>query len=84
MAKKDELEQLTQPTRRYLTAAVAAGVMGLNAQMITWGRTGVSDMLLTGCIASALLCFFLGYSDNEKLTHENPSYLISGTWLVMC
>ncbi|ABA20658.1 Glycosyl transferase, family 39 [Trichormus variabilis ATCC 29413] len=66
ITKKDELEQVTLPTRRYLTAGVAAGVMALNAQMIVWGRTGVSDMLLTGCIASALLCFFLGYAAMES------------------
>ncbi|MBD2343496.1 ArnT family glycosyltransferase [Anabaena subtropica] len=82
LAKKDELEQVTQPTRRYLTAGVAAGLMGLNAQMIVWGRTGVSDMLLTGCIASALLCFFLGYSDTAKLT--NPNSKLPNKWYLAC
>ena len=70
LAKKDESEQVTLPTRRYLTAAVAAGVMALNAQMIVWGRTGVSDMLLTGCMASALLCFFLGYAATGQEAEE--------------
>ncbi|MEL6166415.1 MAG: glycosyltransferase family 39 protein, partial [Cyanobacteria bacterium J06628_3] len=37
-------------------------VIALNPEMIAWGRIGVSDMLLTGCMASALLCFFHGYS----------------------
>ncbi|MBK1986728.1 glycosyltransferase family 39 protein [Sphaerospermopsis aphanizomenoides BCCUSP55] len=64
-AKKDELEQTANPTRRYLTAAVASALMALNPEMIVWGRVGVSDMLLTGCIASALLCFFLGYAQNS-------------------
>ncbi len=62
LAKQDELEQVSRPTRRYLTAFVAAALMALNAETIIWARTGVSDMLLTGCIASALLCFFLGYA----------------------
>ncbi len=62
LAKEDELEQVSRPTRRYLTAAVAAAVLAFNPEMIVWGRTGVSDMLLTGCIASGLLCFFLGYA----------------------
>ncbi|MBD2301836.1 glycosyltransferase family 39 protein [Nostoc sp. FACHB-190] len=62
LAKQDAAEQIQRPTRRYLTAAIAAAVMALNPEMIVWGRTGVSDMLLTGCIASALLCFFLGYA----------------------
>ncbi len=64
--EKDELEQVTNLPRRYLTAAVAAALMALNPEMIVWGRTGVSDMLLTGCIGSTLLCFFLGYAQNKR------------------
>lgn len=64
--KKDKLEQVTNLPRRYLTAAVAAALMALNPEMIVWGRTGVSDMLLTGCIGSTLLCFFLGYAQNNR------------------
>ncbi|MEH1943168.1 MAG: glycosyltransferase family 39 protein [Nostoc sp.] len=64
-AKEDELEQVSRPTRRYLTSFIAAALMALNPETIIWARTGVSDMLLTGCIASALLCFFLGYARKE-------------------
>ncbi|TAE59539.1 MAG: glycosyltransferase family 39 protein [Nostocales cyanobacterium] len=64
-AKKDELQQTTNPTRRYLTAALASALIAINPEMIVWGRVGVSDMLLTGCIASALLCFFMGYAQNS-------------------
>lgn len=71
LKKQDEIEQVSRPARRYLTAAVGAGVMALSPEMIVWGRTGVSDMLLTGCIASALLCFFLGYA--TKPTTEEKS-----------
>ncbi|TAF08078.1 MAG: glycosyltransferase family 39 protein [Nostocales cyanobacterium] len=74
--KKDQLEQVANPTRRYLTAAVASALMALNPEMIVWGRVGVSDMLLTGCIASALLCFFLGYAQNSAPSHfPNKWYL---------
>ncbi len=66
LAKKDEVEQISRPTRRYLTAAVAAAVLAFNPEMVVWGRTGVSDMLLTGCMASALLCFFLGYARGKE------------------
>jgi 4-amino-4-deoxy-L-arabinose transferase-like glycosyltransferase len=77
-AKKDELEQVANPTRRYLTAAVASALMALNPEMIVWGRVGVSDMLLTGCIASALLCFFLGYAQNSAPSRfPNKWYLAS-------
>ncbi|MBD2533538.1 glycosyltransferase family 39 protein [Nostoc flagelliforme FACHB-838] len=65
LAKEDELEQVSRPTRRYLTSFIAAALMALNGETIIWARIGVSDMLLTGCIASALLCFFLGYAGKE-------------------
>jgi 4-amino-4-deoxy-L-arabinose transferase-like glycosyltransferase len=61
-AKQDELEQVSRPTRRYLASFIAAALMALNGETIIWARIGVSDMLLTGCMASALLCFFLGYA----------------------
>ncbi|MEH2159464.1 MAG: glycosyltransferase family 39 protein [Nostoc sp.] len=64
-AKQDELEQVSRPNRRYLTSFIAAALMALNPETIIWARTGVSDMLLTGCMASALLCFFLGYAGKE-------------------
>jgi len=66
LARQDELEHISRPTRRWLTAALGAVIMALTPEMIVWGRTGVSDMLLTGCVATALLCFFLGYV-NEGL-----------------
>ncbi len=66
LLQKDQLEQVTNLTRRYLTAFVAAAVLAISPEMIIWGRTGVSDMLLTGCMASALLCFFLGYANNSQ------------------
>jgi 4-amino-4-deoxy-L-arabinose transferase-like glycosyltransferase len=65
LAKQDALEQVFRPSRRWLTAGIVAAAMALNPEMIVWGRTGVSDMLLTGCIGSALLCFFLGYASRK-------------------
>ncbi|MBN3960513.1 glycosyltransferase family 39 protein [Nostoc sp. NMS8] len=65
LTKQDELEQVSRPTRRYLISFIAAALMALNPETIIWARTGVSDMLLTGCMASALLCFFLGYAGEE-------------------
>ncbi|HIK07147.1 MAG TPA: glycosyltransferase family 39 protein [Trichormus sp. M33_DOE_039] len=65
LAQTDESEAVSSRTRRYFTASVAAAVTALNPEMIIWGRTGVSDMLLTGCIASSLLCFFRGYAESE-------------------
>ncbi|MGI8504339.1 MAG: ArnT family glycosyltransferase [Hassallia sp.] len=69
LAIQDELEHISRSTRRWLTAALGAAIIALSPEMIVWGRTGVSDMLLTGCIATALLCFFLGYA-NEGLVSQ--------------
>lgn len=48
---------------------LASGMMALNIETIAWGRIGVSDMLLTGCMCSALLAFFLGYSQDCPTKH---------------
>ncbi|ELR98356.1 glycosyltransferase family 39 protein [Gloeocapsa sp. PCC 73106] len=42
-------------------------IFAFNLHTLIWARTGVSDMLLTGCISSALLCFFWGYSRGDQL-----------------
>ena len=47
------------------TPWIGAALIALNPQTIAWGRTGVSDMLLVGCMCSALLAFFLGYTLEE-------------------
>ncbi|MGB6298501.1 MAG: glycosyltransferase family 39 protein [Rivularia sp. (in: cyanobacteria)] len=67
-AKTDDLQGVYRPTRRWLTAGLGAAVIALNPEMIVWGRVGVSDMLLTGCMASGLLCFFQGYSQPVNST----------------
>ena len=67
-AKNDDLQGVCRPARRWLTAGLGAAVIALNPEMIAWGRVGVSDMLLTGCMASALLCFFQGYSQSVDST----------------
>lgn len=64
--KRDALQGVTLPTRRWLIPSLAAAMMAFNASMLVWGRTGVSDMLLTGCTASSLLCFFLGYAKHQE------------------
>jgi len=84
LARQDELEHISRPTRRWLTAALGAAIMALTPQMIVWGRTGVSDMLLTGCIATALLCFFLGYASkgegNKVISNLSSQSLLPNKW----
>ncbi len=87
LGKQDELEQVSRPTRRYLISFLAAALMALNGETIIWARIGVSDMLLTGCIGSALLCFFLGYAkggtrghgDTEKELTASPRHRITAS-----
>ncbi|MEG4631431.1 glycosyltransferase family 39 protein [Microcoleus sp. AR_TQ3_B6] len=50
----------------FSTPWIGAALIALNPQTIAWGRTGVSDMLLVGCMCSALLAFFLGYTLDEQ------------------
>ncbi|NJN76004.1 MAG: glycosyltransferase family 39 protein [Synechococcaceae cyanobacterium RL_1_2] len=52
------------PRHPYLTASLGAGLMAFNPETWVWGRIGVSDMLLCGCMGGALLCFFHGYNYN--------------------
>jgi 4-amino-4-deoxy-L-arabinose transferase-like glycosyltransferase len=52
----------------WLSAWLGAALVALNVQTLAWSRQGVSDMLLSGCIGTALLCFFWGYVKGEKGT----------------
>ena len=47
------------------TAAIGTTAFAFNVHSIVWGRIGVSDMLLSGCVGCALLCFFVGYAAKE-------------------
>ena len=47
--------------QRWLSAWMGAALMAFNLLTVVWARTGVSDMLLSGCLGSALLAFFWGY-----------------------
>ncbi len=49
-----------------LAAWIGAALVAFNPQTLVWARTGVSDMLLSCCLGSALLCFFWGYSQEGK------------------
>ncbi|MBF2017069.1 MAG: glycosyltransferase family 39 protein [Rivularia sp. T60_A2020_040] len=72
-AQTDDLEGVYRASRRCLTAGLGATVIALNPETIAWARVGVSDMLLTGCMASGLLCFFLGYA-------QPPTSSVKARW----
>ena len=50
---------------------IGAATLALTPEFIIWARVGVSDLLLTGCMGSALLCFFVGYVKSEKTTEAS-------------
>ncbi len=67
----------------WLAACIGSALIGLNLQTIIWGRMGVSDMLLSGCMGSALFCFFLGYASevkSNKLTVIKEQLQLPNKW----
>jgi 4-amino-4-deoxy-L-arabinose transferase-like glycosyltransferase len=69
---------LRQPELWY-SALIGATLMALNPITIAWGRTGVSDSLLTVCIAGGLMSFFIAYaSDRHKTIWYIVSYILVG------
>jgi 4-amino-4-deoxy-L-arabinose transferase-like glycosyltransferase len=63
--RKNTPENLSQ-RQLWFSAWIGAALIGFNLETIIWARTGVSDMLLSGCIGTALFSFFWGYSSNSK------------------
>jgi 4-amino-4-deoxy-L-arabinose transferase-like glycosyltransferase len=61
-----------------LTALIGSSLVALHPLTIAWARTGVSDMLLTGCIGIALMAFFCGYAAIGK--PEGNAF----RWYVVC
>ncbi|NBD31847.1 MAG: glycosyltransferase [Cyanobacteria bacterium] len=66
----------TESTQRRWGSLIGGATLALTPEFIIWARTGVSDLLLTGCMGSALLCFFVGYVHSEKGTE--PPFLSLG------
>lgn len=59
----------------WFSAFIGAAAIALNPQTFLWSRTGVSDMLLNGCMGTALLCFFLGYAQPHHRQRQTYWYL---------
>ncbi len=56
----------TRPQRqRWISAWLGSALVALNIQTLVWAHIGVSDMLLSGCMGCAILCFFLGYCQKQ-------------------
>jgi 4-amino-4-deoxy-L-arabinose transferase-like glycosyltransferase len=59
----------------WFTAWLGAALIALNMQTIAWARTGVSDMLLSGCMGAALFSFFIGYALSDQPKTQARWYL---------
>lgn len=72
-----ELETLPPRSQRqlWLSAWIGGALIALNAETIVWARTGVSDMLLSGCMGTALFCFFWGYTRPARTPAQWRWYL---------
>jgi 4-amino-4-deoxy-L-arabinose transferase-like glycosyltransferase len=75
----DRSGSLSRLSQRSLiaTAVIGSALIALNPETIVWGRIGVSDMLLTSCIGSALFAFFLGYGQPSFPQRQRNWYLAS-------
>ncbi|VEP16963.1 PMT family glycosyltransferase, 4-amino-4-deoxy-L-arabinose transferase [Hyella patelloides LEGE 07179] len=74
---------LIKKKQLWLSAIIGSGLMTFNPHTIIWGRTGVSDMLLSGCMGSALFCFFWGYVTSVKrysLSDINQRFVLPNKW----
>jgi 4-amino-4-deoxy-L-arabinose transferase-like glycosyltransferase len=59
----------------WLSALIGSAAIALNPQTFLWSRTGVSDMLLNGCMGVALLAFFCGYAQPDRPKTQSRWYL---------
>ncbi len=65
----------TQTSWLWWSAWIGSAIVILNLQTIAWGRIGVSDMLLSGCLGCALLAFFWGYAQVDDPQIQSRWYL---------
>lgn len=66
-----------RPFHPWFCAFLGAAIFALNPHSLVWGRIGVSDMLLTGCVGSALLAFFWGYVTRSPVWYL-AFYILTG------
>ncbi|ELS03423.1 PMT family glycosyltransferase, 4-amino-4-deoxy-L-arabinose transferase [Xenococcus sp. PCC 7305] len=75
------INQSSTRSQSLLFAVIGTSLMALNLQTILWARTGVSDMLLSGCMGNALFCFFIGYSNlGNGETRDRKKFGLPSLW----
>lgn len=74
-----DLSVRLRQTELWYSAIIGATLMALNPLTIAWARTGVSDSLLTACMAGGLMSFFIAYATNrQKTIWYVVSYILIG------
>lgn len=84
-AAVDPLQPKSQ-RKLWWAAWIGSSLIALNLQTIVWARTGVSDMLLNGCMGCALICFFYGYASGGQAINRwlpNSWYLAAYVLLAL-
>lgn len=73
----DQPPRLARLSQRSLgwSAAIGSAIVALHPETIVWGRIGVSDMLLSGCIGTTLFAFFLAYAQPDFPQRQRNWYL---------
>lgn len=71
----DGAQPVAKTALRWWSAWIGSALVILNLQTIAWGRIGVSDMLLSSCVGSALLAFFWGYAQVKNPQVRSRWYL---------
>jgi 4-amino-4-deoxy-L-arabinose transferase-like glycosyltransferase len=71
-AKRDENQIQRQ---LWISAWIGTGILALNPFWVAWGRTAVSDMLLSSSLGLAMLAFFLGYAQPENPKRQQGWYI---------
>lgn len=65
----------------FWSAMIGSAIMALHPETLVWARSGVSDMLLSGCMGIALFTFFLAYAQPEFPQRQRNWYLASYVFL---
>jgi 4-amino-4-deoxy-L-arabinose transferase-like glycosyltransferase len=60
---------------RWWTTLLGCTLMALSPLLVIWGRTGVSDMLLTACISGSMFAFFWGYAQVDQPQRQQRWFL---------
>ena len=77
------LQPVEKSQQSWLFAVIGVSLMALNLQTIIWARTGVSDMLLSGCMGNALFCFFIGYASVNSKKSRLPNLWYLGFYILI-